>query len=194
MSVLIKEIPIHGYQITGWIAEFLDSYNIKGAEIGVFNGVLSNYLLRGHPKLHLTMVDAWAVIEPESSAGKSGDLLATLRPSSWCSVCGLAYKNTNFADKRRTVIRSDSFVAAEQVPDESLDFVFIDADHSYEGALRDLKAWIPKVKSSGFVSGHDLENPDYAKWGVKKALSDYGVPKIIKGLDTTWCFPKEWMP
>ncbi len=193
MSVIIKQIPVHGYQITGWIAEFLDSYYLKGAEIGVYDGVLSNYLLRNNPKLHLTMVDAWAVIEMDSFAGKSGDELAKINPTSWVTICGLAYRRTNFAAHRRRIIREDSVIAASEVEDESLDFVFIDADHSYEGCSADLKAWVPKVKESGFVSGHDFENHVFPKWGVRQALIDFGVSKIIPGLDFCWCFPKIWM-
>lgn len=44
---------------------------------------------------------------------------------------------------------------ADLVPDETLDWVYIDADHRMEGCLADLKAWYPKVKSSGIVAGHD---------------------------------------
>ncbi len=193
MTVIVKEMPLHGYQITKWIAEFLDSYDIKGAEIGVFNGVLSNYLFRAHPKLHLTMVDAWTVIEKDSDAGKAGDQLVHIHPTSWVNVCGLAYQNTNFAANRRTIIREDSVVAAEQVPDESLDFVFIDADHSYYGVTRDLKAWVPKVKIDGFVSGHDFEDPLYPRWGTKRALTDFNIGKVIVGDDGCWCFPKAWI-
>jgi cephalosporin hydroxylase len=41
------------------------------------------------------------------------------------------------------------------VPDRSLDFVYIDGNHGYEAVLDDLAAWSPKVRTGGFISGHD---------------------------------------
>ncbi len=58
--------------------------------------------------------------------------------------------------ERVRIIRGDSADSAKFVEDGSLDFVFIDADHTYEGCLRDIHAWTPKVRSGGMVSGHDL--------------------------------------
>lgn len=52
-------------------------------------------------------------------------------------------------------IISDSAEAAHQFSDDSVDVVFVDADHSYEGCLRDLRAWYPKVKTKGRFLGHD---------------------------------------
>lgn len=53
------------------------------------------------------------------------------------------------------VKRKDSSTAAEDYADESIDFVFIDADHTYEGVKKDILAWMPKVKVGGILAGHD---------------------------------------
>lgn len=53
------------------------------------------------------------------------------------------------------IIKSDSVRAAEQFPDKSIDFVFIDADHSYEGCKKDIEAWLPKCKK--LIAGHDYD-------------------------------------
>lgn len=50
---------------------------------------------------------------------------------------------------------------------QSLDFVFIDGDHSYEAVAQDIKAWLPKIKLGGILAGHD-----YAIPGVNKACHD----------------------
>jgi hypothetical protein len=41
------------------------------------------------------------------------------------------------------------------VPDESCDFIFLDAHLTYNQIYSDLEKWIPKVKTGGIVSGHD---------------------------------------
>jgi hypothetical protein len=75
------------------------------------------------------------------------------------------------------------------VAPKSLDFVFIDADHGYEGCLRDLRAWYPKVKPGGIFSGHDYENTSYPKFGVTQAVKEFAAEKgllIELGENFTW--------
>ena len=69
---------------------------------------------------------------------------------------------------RAVIIKDYTTSAAENVPDEHIDFVFIDADHGYEGCLRDIKAWAPKVRKGGRVIGHDIHFPT-----VKQAVTEY---------------------
>jgi predicted O-methyltransferase YrrM len=49
-----------------------------------------------------------------------------------------------------------------------VDFVFIDADHEYDSVVKDINAWLPKIKQGGIISGHDYFNP----CGVKKAVDE----------------------
>jgi predicted O-methyltransferase YrrM len=53
------------------------------------------------------------------------------------------------------VVKSDTVMAAELYPDLEVDFLFIDADHSYTGVKSDFKAWSPKVKKDGLIAFHD---------------------------------------
>ena len=52
-------------------------------------------------------------------------------------------------------ISSEEFV--KTIEDESLDFVFIDGDHSFEAALKDFQNYYPKVKTGGIFGGHDIQ-------------------------------------
>lgn len=57
------------------------------------------------------------------------------------------------------VIEGDSVSAAKQFEDASVWGVFIDADHTTEGVLRDIAAWKPKVIAGGAFAGHDIDSP-----------------------------------
>lgn len=49
--------------------------------------------------------------------------------------------------------------AVELFKDNSLDYVFIDGDHSYEEVCHDIDAWRMKVKKGGILAGHDYGEP-----------------------------------
>ncbi len=143
----------------------------RGAEIGVFAGDMSAALLRGNPILHLDMIDSW---EGDGSAyvGDSGDWHAKLSQDMQDRYQRIAIDRTDFAHDRRTVMRGRSAQAAEGCPHE-YDFVFIDADHSYEGCKADIEAWAPKIRAGGWLGGHDYESPKFPKFGVKRAVDEY---------------------
>jgi predicted O-methyltransferase YrrM len=152
---------------------------VKGAEIGVFTGAMSAALLNSCPNLELFMVDSW---EANGAAykGDSGDYHADLdrRKQDWCRT--KAIEGTSFAKDRRSVLAMRSLRAAELVHDDSLDFAFIDADHSYEGCKADIEAWTPKIKRGGWICGHDYANPDFPKFGVTKAVDEFVAARGLK--------------
>lgn len=83
-------------------------------------------------------------------------------------------------------IRIDSVIGATRYPDRSLDFVFIDGDHSYDGVMRDLVAWIPKVKVGGILAGHDYEwNAEVTK-AVDFFFAHDKYPKAIASMEQCW--------
>lgn len=65
--------------------------------------------------------------------------------------------------------QDDSAHAAEPFEETSVDFVFIDGDHRYEGVKRDILAWLPKVKPGGVIAGHDHTH-EYP--GVVRAVAE----------------------
>jgi methyltransferase family protein len=144
----------------------------RGVEIGVFAGQMSAALLRGDPQLQLVMVDSW---ESDGAAyeGDSGDWHAGLGVGAQEEFMRQAEKRVKFAGNRAAIWRSRSVEAAANFPDGVADFVFIDADHSYEGCKRDLECWFSKVKPGGWLCGHDYENVDFPKFGVTQAVNEF---------------------
>jgi len=155
-----------------------------GAEIGCAAGATTGRLLRFCPALKLLYaVDKWEHIPEGSEAGEMGAVYGTSGCENWDPVRGLNrfHKVTDRYKDRLVILRGDSAGMASEVPDESLDFVFIDADHRYAAVLRDLVAWIPKVRPGGMITGHDIHLP-----GVLKAVSET-LPGYAKaGVDHVW--------
>lgn len=69
------------------------------------------------------------------------------------------------------VVRADSVKAAEQFEDNSIDWIFIDGDHSYDAVCNDVKAWFPKIKDGGVIAGHD--HPKFAVTLATRTLFDH---------------------
>ena len=144
---------------------------LVGAEIGVHRGKTSATLLARRPLLTLYMVDYWGLAEgvppPEGKYGRE--------------IYEEALAETDFAKNRRMIVKGVSPEVATEVPD-GLDFVFVDAGHTYGECLDDLRAWWPKIKPGGYLFGHDIDhpNPEYAHWGVRRAAEEFstevGVP------------------
>jgi hypothetical protein len=74
------------------------------------------------------------------------------------------------------LLRGDSVKLAEAVKDGDLDFVYIDADHTYEAVKADIAAWWPKVRVGGTLSGHDYVKrtlPNGVSFGVIQAVNEF---------------------
>ena len=78
-------------------------------------------------------------------------------------------------------IKEFSYNVIDQFEDDSLDFVYIDGEHTYEGVLKDIKAYLPKIKLNGYIGGHDLGRGE-----VTKALIESFGDVDIHFEDSSW--------
>lgn len=178
MDFKLKTPDIHKGRIMRWhvIAGLcLQTGFRKGAEIGVSQGRFTMFLCATMHDMHMTAVDRWEEQPEHKSEGWVG----------WDHEGSLA-RFTGMCDQyftdRVDIVRADSVAAAKDIEEESLDFVFIDADHSYEGCLADIDAWEPKVRKGGMISGHDYNQ----KWpGVVRAV-DERYPSRTVSHDSVW--------
>jgi hypothetical protein len=91
-----------------------------------------------------------------------------------------------------------SVEASKKFPDEFFDYVYIDANHSYESVKEDIEHWYPKVKPGGYISGHDYRHGQRsglaAKYGVVRAvhelLEEYGLELISRYRGFDWAVLK----
>lgn len=68
---------------------------------------------------------------------------------------------------RVALFKSTSMESVDKFEDESIDFCYIDGDHSLFGIFEDVHAWTPKVKIGGIISGHDFKD------GPRSGINDY---------------------
>lgn len=80
-----------------------------------------------------------------------------------------------------TAVKGDSAKSASKFEDGAFYFVFIDAGHEYEDVIKDITAWLPKVKKGGIIAGDD-----YKMAGVAKAVSELLPQHEITGGSWPW--------
>lgn len=157
--------PILDYFIStektcAWIPEYtivtdlINRMNLQvGCEIGVAYGLQSKYFLEHAPLLKkLYSVDPYrhfdtGYIDVMNMSQVHFDILH-YRVTKRLSPFG----------ERSVLLRETSEQAAKRFEDESLDFVYIDANHSYEAVQQDIAAWAPKVRYGGLIAGDDFND------------------------------------
>ena len=130
------------------LATLLHELDFKtGVEVGVADGKYSQIILEANPQMELYGVDPWISYKgyrdtTEASIFNTGRENAKKRLSS--------SPNYEF-------IEEFSMYAVKKFQDESLDFVYIDANHEDPYVTQDITEWSKKVRSGGIISGHDFK-------------------------------------
>lgn len=149
-----------------------------GAEIGVLRGKTLFAMLDAVPALKMYGIDQWRhlPLRSDTNAETYTDFnMDALRRS--VVDRSMAY------DGRCIILAMPSTEAAEYVEAASLDFVFIDGDHTEAGVERDVRAWAPKVRPGGFVLGHDCH------WITVKCVIDRLCPGWRDEGEAVWSIP-----
>lgn len=124
------------------------SGDLVGVEIGVCNGVTSELYAQQIPNIK----KLYAVDNYPSFVDWDGTRVTEERQAETKRRCGerlSKYPNIEFIFK-------SSIEFGETLENESIDFVFIDGDHSYESTLNDIQLYWEKTKSGGVFAGHDI--------------------------------------
>ena len=74
--------------------------------------------------------------------------------------------------------------AASQIEDNSVDIIFIDANHNYNNVKKDIELWYPKVRKGGILIGHDYT---LRCMGVVKAVTEKFDSIHTSDDNTWWC-------
>ena len=146
------------------LPEFFEELGFKvGAEMGVSMGEnAEKYLQRG---FKIYGVDPYLsypdhVYRPLNFWKNKGYKVDTMEDV-YQHALKLTEKYPNF-----TLIKKTSMDALEDVPNDSLDFVYIDGNHLFGYVAMDLMQWAGKVKRGGVISGHDYYHP-HGSWSCR---------------------------
>jgi predicted O-methyltransferase YrrM len=141
------------------LAKYFNKLGFRvGAEIGVADGRYSEILCQEIPDLKLYCIDLWRPYEKCWRTKESQD------KAYLDAINRLSPYNTK-------MLVLPSLEASLEIPNESLDFVFIDGGHTFNDVMLDIILWTKKVGPGGIVSGHDYCH--FANSGVIEAVNKY---------------------
>ena len=171
----------------GFLPHLINTLNLRGegVEIGVAGGVFSQTVLTRSGLRVLYSVDLWRTFPEEEYKDVSNCAQKEMDAKHALAKTLLAQYG-----KRSVLLRAASPAAAQLFTDVSLDFVYIDANHTYANAAKDIAAWWPKVKQGGIFAGHDYLDGNLPQgiFGVKSAVDDF----IRETNETLYVTPERW--
>jgi len=118
-------------------------------EIGVLKGDFASSILRKWNGKYY-MVDTWSTFgnnKKNLQYEKIDDIIKCIN-------------NIRPYENRAFMLRMPSNEAVHLFQNNTIDFVYIDANHEYSAIKQDIEQWYPKVKYNGILSGHDYLNFD----------------------------------
>lgn len=166
----IEIVGVGRMDLIRWIREL--DFKI-GAEIGVDRGNFSKLMLDLNPQLKLYGIDPWLKYDEYREYIDQADLDSVYEQMQ-------ARLQNEIKTKDFVPIRKMSMDALEDFKDESLDFVYIDANHEGNYPYEDISGWAKKVRPGGIIAGHDYVRVRVLHFTIKDALDRYTVEQNIK--------------
>jgi hypothetical protein len=144
-------------------------------EIGVALGDFTEFLLKALQPREFIAMDLFGLHGLDTLWGRpTGEIFSGRTHAQ--------YYRDRFASQSVRVMEGDSAAAIASLPDGSVDLIYVDGDHSYEGVKRDTAQAIRKVKPDGLLIFNDYIMYDHLQGG------EYGVVPAVNELvsETDW--------
>lgn len=151
------------------------------AEIGVCEGDFSERIFELCEPRRLHLIDPWEHQGEADYARDPANLASGDQEQRHARV--LARLAAPLADGRAVLHRMRSSVACDRFADGQFDWVFVDGNHTFDGALSDLRNYAPKIAADGMFLCHDHSNSLVARdlrFGVVEAVAAFCA-------ETGWC-------
>lgn len=146
---------------------FIDQGYKVGAEIGVYKAEFTEKLCKAGLKVY--GIDPYINYQNYRKHPKEMDYeeMHLMAKKILEENCGILIKKT-------------SIEALKDIPDESLDFVYIDGNHSLPYITQDIYEWNRKVKVGGCISGHDYFLNNHNPYWIRICHVKYAVDICAK--------------
>lgn len=161
----------------------------SGAEIGVARGKFSAMVCEVNSDLKLYSIDPWMIYDGYDETHSKSEHRFNYN-----------YRRTRkllAPFKNCKIIKKLSMDAIKDFDFESLDFVYIDANHDPNYVAEDIEGWSKIVRKGGIVSGHDYRSESGALPEVSSVIDlhvkNNGIKKLFrfaKDNDSSWFFVK----
>ncbi len=131
--------------------KFLNLYNLKKvAELGVYKGDFAEVILGKCNFIEkYYMIDPWRNLTDWNKPANTSD-------TEFDELYKETLEKTNFAKSKRIILRGKTTEVINEIEDGSLDFIYIDGDHTLKGISIDLIATWCKISENGYVAGDDF--------------------------------------
>ena len=129
-------------------SKFLQLYKLENiCELGVYRGEFAKALLKRCDSIkRYIMIDPWKNLVDWNKPANHKD-------NKFDAFYQETLEKTDFAKHKRVVLRGTTTEVINQIDDESLDFLFIDGDHTLKGISVDIINDWKNVKKNGFIAG-----------------------------------------
>ena len=153
----------------GVISNIINENNFKSfAEIGVAFGGHLEEILTNTSLQTAYAVDSYSLTQTTTDSFRRSDGVP-FDQSDYENLFQFANDRLQKFGNRIIFIRDSSLNSLDRI--ESLDMVFVDAEHSYDAVVLDLNIWYDKINYNGIISGHDYDHPNFP--GVKIAVDEF---------------------
>ena len=152
-----------------WSKVILENNYKIVAEVGIGYGTHAKYVLKNNDIDHLYLVDPTKYYPNDTFASDIMSHEPETIGDNFNELYSLIKKELSPWKQKYTWFRKESLtITNEEIPDESLDSVFIDGAHDYMNVIADIRFWYNKVRSGGTLLGDDYWIDD-----VKRAVDDF---------------------
>jgi hypothetical protein len=161
------------------------------AEIGTWQGDFAERILKSRRPRVLHLVDPWEHREEHTyeramfGGTREGQAEMDAIHSSVLERFDSAIERGQVE-----VHRCRSVEAAASFADGSLDWVYIDGDHTYEAVKADLDAYYRTVRPGGLLAGDDYGVPGWWGDGVTRAVEEFAAKAPLRTIGSQFLLQK----
>lgn len=151
MKKEVEKIASGAQSRSDFWASFIRENNCRQiAEVGVYKGIFAQDMLKSNDLIEkYYLIDPWRNLSDWNKPANKNN-------SAFEKIYREALQRTDFAKEKREVLRGKTTGVIGEIEDNSLDFVYVDGDHTLKGIAIDLINFWPKLKKNGFIAGDDF--------------------------------------